>query len=223
MLLTLKHYAKNLIPDDLLFGQLVLRRSRAWREVGVIFVHVPKNGGTSINTALYGQFMGHFRVRDIEGIRPNLLQQLPSFALTRNPWARAYSAYSFARRSVAMADGVQIRYPNRYKVPEFSTFERFVLEWLPSRDLGREDYVFRSQAHYLLNREGEVGVRHLGRLEDPKSYIPILNENIGRIVDIGHLNRSTDAGQYRNKYTLEMRDALAKSYSIDIGLFNYDF
>ena len=223
MLLTLKNYAKSLIPDDLLLGQLVLRRSHAWREAGVIFVHVPKNGGTSINTALYGHFMGHCRVRDIERIRPSLLRQLPSFALTRNPWARAYSAYCFAKRGAAMTDGAQIRHPNRYKVPEFSTFERFVLEWLPSRDLDRENYVFRSQAHYLLNRNGEVGVKHLGRLEDPKGYLAFLNETLGRSVDIGHLNRSTDPGQYRKEYTLEMRDALAKSYSIDVGRFGYDF
>lgn len=223
MLFTLKDYIKNFIPEDLLLGELVLRRSHAWRKAGIIFVHVPKNGGTSIRAALYGQYMGHYRVRDIECIRPDLLRKLPSFALTRNPWARAYSAYSFARRSAEMVDGVNIWNPSRYKKPEFSTFERFVLEWLPSRNLDREDYVFRSQAHYLLNREGEVGVEHLGRIEEPKGYIAFLNETLGRSVDIGHLNRSTDAGQYRKEYTPEMRDSLGKSYSIDIGKFGYDF
>ena len=223
MLLTLKNYAKGLIPDDLILSQLVLRHSQAWQEAGLIFVHVPKNGGTSINMALYGKSMGHFRARDIVRVRPNLLSDLPSLALTRNPWARAYSAYNFARMGSQMSDGAQIRNPQKYTRPEFSSFEKFVLEWLPSRNLEREDYVFRPQIHFILGHQGDVLVRHVGRLETQQSYLAFLEDTLGRKLDIQHLNRTAESVKYRQAYTSEMRDALAQIYVNDVKRFNYDF
>jgi hypothetical protein len=219
----IKENLKGLLPDSLMLGQLVLRRAPAWQEARLIFVHVPKNGGTSINTALYGRFMGHFRVRDIERFRPDLLNTLPSFALTRNPWARAYSAWNFARRGPAMTDGARIRNPNRYQNSEFASFERFVLEWLPDRDLAREDYVFRTQTQFLLTKAGEIGVTHLGRIEDTNTYLQFLEETLGRSIKIGHLNRTADYFSYRKAYTPLMRDVVARCYATDLERFSYDF
>ncbi len=218
-----KEQIKGLTPDWLRLGQLVLRRAAAWKDAGLIFVHVPKNGGTSINNALYGHFMGHFRVRDIERFRPDMLRGLPSLAVTRNPWARAYSAWNFARKGAEMIDGAQIRHAERYRGAEFASFERFVMDWLPGRDLGREDYVFRPQGQFLLTRAGEIGVMHLGRIEDPGTYLPFLEESLCRRVEIGHLNRTTDPCHYREAYTPMMRDMLARCYAADLERFHYDF
>ena len=219
----LKDTLKIMIPDSLRMAQLVLRRSAAWRATGLIFVHVPKNGGTSINTALYGRFMGHFRVRDIERLRPDLLRSLPSLAVTRNPWARTFSAWSFVRKGAEMTDGAQISHPQRYRVPAFATFERFVLDWLPGRDLTREDYVFRPQTQFLLDSRGSVGVRHLGRIEDPQSYLPFLEDTLGRKVEIRHLNRTADPLRYRQAYSDEMTGTIATLYAEDIEMFGYGF
>ncbi|GAH07415.1 unnamed protein product, partial [marine sediment metagenome] len=60
--------------------------------------HIPRNGGTSINNALYGRFMGHYTARDVRFWAPDLFGRLPSFAVTRNPWARLLSAYRFAEK-----------------------------------------------------------------------------------------------------------------------------
>lgn len=218
-----KNVVKSMVPEWLRMGQLVLRRAHDWTEAGVIFVHVPKNGGTSINTALYGRFMGHYRVRDIEFFRPDLMGKLPSFAVTRNPWARTYSAWNFARKGTAMKDGAQIRNPARYQTSEFESFERFVLEWLPRRDLSREDYVFRPQSQFLIDRCGALGVEHLGRIEDATSYLSWLEHKLGRKVEIGHLNSAAVPFAYRKAYSTEMKDVVARCYSADLGKITYDF
>lgn len=212
-----------MMPESLLMAQLVLRRAYAWKEAGVIFVHLPKNGGTSINNAVYGRFMGHFRVCDIERVRPGMLRSIPSFAVTRNPWARAYSAWNFARKGAAMKDGAQIRNPARYQTPEFASFERFVLEWLPSRNLDHEDYVFRPQSQFLMNRKGQTGVTHLGRIEEPESYLPFLEKTVGRRIKIQHLNRTSDPVRYRKVYSSDMRDTIARCYAADLEKLDYDF
>lgn len=218
-----KEHLKSMIPDSLLLGQLVLRRAAAWQQEGLIFVHVPKNGGTSINNAIYGRFMGHCRVRDIERVRPDLLRAMPSLAVARNPWARAYSAWNFARKGAAMRDGAKIHDPGRYQKPEFKSFERFVLEWLPSRDLDREDYVFRPQVHFLRTRAGAIGVKHLGHIEEEESYQEYLFQALGRQIRISHMNRTTGPLHYRKAYTLEMRNTLARCYAEDLDTFEYDF
>ena len=214
---------KSIAPDSLLLGQLVLRRAAAWQKTGLIFVHVPKNGGTSINSAIFGKFMGHFRVSDVERVRPDLLRALPSLAVARNPWARAFSAWNFARKGACMIDGAQIRNAKLYTGTDFASFERFVLEWLPGRNLHREDYVFRPQTQFLLNRAGDVGVTHLGRVEKRESYLPFLEQSLGRRIEIRHLNRTADPFRYREAYTTEMRDMVAHCYAADLERFNYDF
>lgn len=219
----LKNRIKSMVPDSLLLGQLVLRRAAVWQKAGLIFLHVPKNGGTSINDALYRRFMGHFRVCDIERMRPDLLRTLPSLAVTRNPWARAYSAWNFARKGAAMAHGAQIRHAERYNGGDFSTFERFVLEWLPRRDLDQGDYVFRPQSQFLLNGQGNIGVRHVGRIEEPSTYLQFLEDSLGRKIEIGHLNRTADPLRYREAFTPEMRDTIARCYAADLERFNYEF
>ena len=223
MITSIKSHVKGLMSDDLQLGLLVLRRASVWVRAGIIFVHVPKNGGTSINEALYGRFMGHSRVQDIARVRPDLLRNLPSIAVTRNPWARAYSAYNFARLGTAMSSGVQIWQPSRYTIPEFESFERFVLEWLPGRDLEREDYVFRSQAHFLLNKNGEVGVKHLGRIEQIQTYVPFLEQTLSRKIEVGHFNRTANSESYREAYSSDMKDTIARCYAADIERFDYDF
>lgn len=216
-------HIKSSLPETVFLGQLVLRRAALWQQAGVIFIHVPKNGGTSINQSLYGRFMGHYRVRDIERFRPSLLSSLPSMAVARNPWARAYSAWNFARLGAAMTDGAQIRNPGKYQIREFETFERFVLEWLPSRSLDQEDYVFRPQSHFVLTCKRDIGVSHFGRIEDSASYLPFLQEILGRKIEVGHLNRTVDFLHYRKAYTPEMRDTLASCYAVDFESLDYDF
>jgi hypothetical protein len=219
----LKDTLKHIMPERMRMTQLVLRRAKAWQVAGLIFVHVPKNGGTSINNALYRRFMGHYRVSDIERVRPDLFSSLPSLAVSRNPWTRTYSAWNFARMGAEMNDGAQIKNPERYRVPEFASFERFVLEWLPGRDLEREDYVFRSQSQFLLTHKGDIGVSHLGRIEDAGTYLPFLEETLGQKVEIGHLNRSTNPSRHSEIYTPAMRDVVARCYETDLLRFSYDF
>ena len=218
-----KDIVKDFLPESLVLSLLVARRMREWEKKNLIFVHVPKNGGTSLNQALYGRFMGHCRVRDIERVRSKLLDNVPSFSVTRNPWARAYSAWSFVRRGAGMNDGAQIRNPSQFSTQEFATFERFVLEWLPAVDISKQDFVFRSQSHFLLNKDGEIGVGHLGRIEDSSTYLQFVEDILHYKVEIRHLNRTSSVFDYREAYSAEMCQTVGRIYADDLTRFNYDF
>ena len=64
---------------------------------GVLFVHVPKTGGTSVARALYGtEGGGHRTVREVRAaLGRQRADALFSFAVVRDPVGRAASAYRY--------------------------------------------------------------------------------------------------------------------------------
>jgi len=70
------------------FPPLILQR-------GILFIHIPKNAGTSISHALYGKEIGHHPVAWYRDRFPHSLAGIPSFALVRDPIRRFVSAFLF--------------------------------------------------------------------------------------------------------------------------------
>lgn len=213
------------LPDQLQRHVLVLRREAIWRRAGIVFIHIPKAAGTSINEALYGQFMGHVRAMDIRRWGSRSLKALPSFAITRNPWDRLVSAYRFVRVSYGIGGRIQagMHRPEQYRIPQFETFERFVTEWLAQRDITRLDGVFQPQALFVCDQLDRIIVDHIGRMEDLTPTISLLSEHLGRPPNIGRSNRSGEEVDYRDYYTPELAILVRDIYARDIEIFGYAF
>lgn len=213
------------LPAPVRRAVLVRRRARLWMTAGIVFVHVPKAAGTSINEALYGRFMGHPRATDIRRWAPRHIQALPSFSVVRNPWSRLVSAYQFVKRGRGSGESFVARIWNHqiYQVPEFSDFERFVNEWLMPRDVRKLDGVFQPQSLFICDRSNAPLVDHIGRFEDLDLTIKYIAEQTGRTVVFGHANRSGGDIDYRNFYTPSLARQVGDIYSIDIENFKYEF
>lgn len=72
------------------FPPLILQR-------GILFIHIPKNAGTSISHALYGREIGHHPIAWYRDRFPHSLAEIPSFALIRDPVSRFVSAFLFLK------------------------------------------------------------------------------------------------------------------------------
>lgn len=213
------------LPGGLRRALLIRRRAKYWRSAGIVFVHVPKAAGTSFNEALYGRFMGHPRAREIARWAPADVRALPRFSVTRNPWDRLVSAWRFARAGQGVGESYRAGMwkAERYRVPEFETFERFVTEWLERRDPARLDGVFQPQWLFLCDRQRQLLVDHVGRLEELGPTLDYVRATIGRDIEIARANRSGEAVDYRRFYTAELAERVGRIYAEDARLFGYRF
>jgi chondroitin 4-sulfotransferase 11 len=221
--------AQNYLPDPVRARLLVGRRKGLWRERGIIFIHVPKAAGTSVNTEIYGRFMGHMTAREARSYASEEFAALPSFSIVRNPWSRLVSAYRFATAGTGRGENdavvAKMMHAKRYRGVEFRTFESFVHEWLVAKDLGRIDYVFRPQSLFTHDGvgTGPCMVDFLGRIEFLQQTEAYVSSVLGRPVSFGHHNRTADSDDYRNWYTPELIRIVGELYAADVKNFGYDF
>lgn len=213
------------LPESFQRAVLVRRRQPIWIRAGIVFIHVPKAAGTSVNQALYGQFMGHVHASDIQRWGSARLNALPSVAITRNPWDRLVSAYRFAKLGRGIGGKVQagVRNPRQYQVPAFANFDSFVTQWLAQRDVARLDGIFQPQWPFVCNEDGRTLVDHLGRIEDLPPTLEFIRAASGSAVQLEWSNRSGDANDYRDFYTPDLARLVGQIYRRDVELFGYEF
>ena len=117
-----------------------------------------------------------------------------------------------------------IRDAAQYQIPEFSSFERFLFDWLVEKRLDEIDYVFQPQHIFIEDAEGKTIVDFLGRLESIPQDIADVESRLGISLDLGCFNRTDGAGTYRDAYTSEdMVNLVREIYANDIVRFGYEF
>ena len=188
---------------------------------GVVFVHIPKNGGNSVTAAVFGGIGGgHATVRDYEYLlRDPALRSFTVISFVRNPWDRLVSAYNYLStggggpEDAAWALATLSRYRN---------FGEFVEHGLSESKLYAHIHLF-PQFHFLwLN--GCLRVDFLGRFEQFQQDFESLCSQLGRRFTLGHANASARPRQdYRSWYSDAQAEKVAKLYHRDIALFGYRF
>ncbi|MDC8005074.1 sulfotransferase family 2 domain-containing protein [Aureisphaera galaxeae] len=165
----------------------------------VIFVHVPKVAGQSIETMFLNELglnwdtraslllrkkepneEGPFRLAHLtasEYVKLNYIDEARfkdyfKFSFVRDPYKRAFSFYNFLGYS---------------KIISFRSFVNHVLP----RKLKENDFFFKSQYDYLYSEKGELMVDYLGRLETIKEDIEKVKEICGlKGATLPHVNKS---------------------------------
>jgi len=206
---------------DLLRGESQVFRP-CFQPTKSIFIHIPKAAGTSIARAIYGMNVGHKKASDYQKISIKEFSKYYTYSFVRNPWDRAISAYNFAKQG-----GTELVQPlpsDIYASKYFRTFSTFVKEWLPYADLGKEDVVFAPQYEYICDGNQNIIIDFVGKLENITQGIDIISNKIGQEIHLENLNTSNRIKPtYKEYYTNELIDIIAKVYEVDISLFDYDY
>lgn len=206
------------------------------RERKIIFIHIPKTGGTSIEDVIWGTdrknrtpdqlWMGMVRPGrnkyQAGGLQHLLAEQVRrevgnelfescfKFAMVRNPWDRAVSQFVYMKQRSDLRRLIGL---NR-----FSSFKTYL-----SR-LHRFDHVqWMPQWRFLLDDNGDMLVDFVGRFEDfetdVRKALAQLNITCGTLPHEMRGKRD----HYSRYYDDESRKLVAIMYAQDIELFGYSF
>jgi hypothetical protein len=147
------------------------------RQAGVLFVHVPRTGGTSISQLLYGRNLPHVSLAFWHNVGGHSIQRLPSFSIIRSPVARIASAYRFIR-----SGGTSLRASSRHdplgvrKLPSFAAF----VDALALQPAYMQSYdVLRPQSEYVTDPSGRLLVDRLFSFEEIAQGAPNLRRWLG--------------------------------------------
>ena len=193
-----------------------------------IFLHIPKCGGTSIESVFgswrnnyskdyfyLGKNRQHFLLNKILDEYPKCSNYF-KFAFIRNPFSRVVSEYNYILS-------------NSKNLKDLS-FKDFVLNLENYLNNFAYEYHNLSLCDYLLNKEGELVVDFVGRLEN---FQEDFNEVCSKIkmpnLLLPHKNVSkksqhnSSKKHYTEYYDDETREIVAKKYTKDIEYFGYKF
>ncbi|MBP6030491.1 MAG: sulfotransferase family 2 domain-containing protein [Sphingobium sp.] len=195
----------------------LLARRRLALEIAaapLLFIHVPKNGGTSVKRALYKSDPGHASLRYYRLFFPSYLARAETFAIIREPTERFLSGYDFLMngggRDVRIQPGLMRRMRHVRTIDDFLDFlEAAHGNWL------KVDTFARPQHWYVTDRAGVVRVRHLWLLEEAGERLPAFLADHG-VPGLPHANRTQ---REQRALTAGQRGRLARLYAEDFLLY----
>lgn len=206
------------------------------REKKIIFVHIPKTAGSSIEKALqiygidnrgsntyssqilFGQyrcqdkiyFAQHLYAKEIKKeVGGNFYDNCFSFTFVRNPYERIVSEYIYTKLHTKM---------------NFAQFVHDVVVKNNKLPLKKDrDRHCKNQKSFILGKNGKILVDFVGRYERLNDDLKKIQKITGiSFKNLLHINK-TRKKNYKSYYDDETKKIIAKVYKEDLEMFGYDF
>jgi len=197
----LRRLCRRQLPDDVAAAPL-------------LFIHVPKNGGTSIKQALYVSDPGHATVRFYDLFVPEHLARMPTMAILRDPVDRFLSGFDFLLNGGG--SDVRILPQAMQRMAGIRTIDA-LLDFLEGAagDWLKVDTFVRPQSWYVTDIEERIRIRHLWLIEETGDAMATFLAGHG-VAAVPHTNRT--ARQNRT-LTPDQRQRLQRLYGDDFALY----
>jgi hypothetical protein len=207
------------------------------KQLNCIFVHIPKTGGTSIETALdmfddwkieqpqklfgliastelqkhgfLSAFLQHLTFSEIQTISTDW-QDFFSFSFVRNPWDKMVSMYSNPDPHMvkqARQQGIELT-----KI----SFAEFI------NNTGKIQHIHLLEQHKFIFDNNKQLVDFIGRFENLEADFQQLTKLIGISCQLPHRNKS-QRKSYQDYYDSDTQAIVAERYQQDISMFGYSF
>jgi hypothetical protein len=222
----LKDVAESLVANPLtgpfVASQINTYVMAPFVEKKLIFVHIPKNAGTSIGRSLYGAYgtrLAHYTASFYRSLMPKFFDRTPSFAILRDPVDRFLSSYFFIRNHGG--DVIDL-YPEWIRIYEDfdvanMTLDEFIdLQRTLSWQFRRLDYVMRPQAEFILDHLGDLMVTNVFVMGHHDNELRRFMARNGATT-IPHLNRTARRSL---KVSVPQRRAILDLYPQDAVLMD---
>jgi len=187
-------------------------------EKKIIFVHIPKTGGTSISKALFGKFSGHAYLFEYFLANKSYTQNFYKICVVRNPFDRLVSAYSHLSQK-------NIRDENKSLLEDLDvgSFDDLIKCLDDSRKCKIiQNTILMLRPQYEFIKHNKIKMDSIYRFEYFHEIKDHLKETLNIEIEIKHLN-STKRLSYKKYYNDYSISVVKKIYKEDLENFNYQF
>jgi len=187
----------------------------------IIFLHVPKNAGTSILKAFGQQRGNHEKWYYYKEKYPKEWGEYFKFAIIRNPWDRVVSNYEYAKMGKSYwhsVDGNAVYGIHKdYDLLKDRTFQECV-HLLKNNRKRFKHPGWEPQFSFICNKKYMPQVKILKYENLTKEFNDIFPE-----IKLPTLNESKKGKDYKKYYNQETKGIIANIYKKDIEIFKYLF
>ncbi|MBM7333635.1 sulfotransferase family 2 domain-containing protein [Alloalcanivorax marinus] len=184
-----------------------------------IFIHIPKSAGSSILDRLgkKGKMnRDHLPWYIYQKANPIKFKRFFKFSFVRNPWDRAYSAFSYLRGGGNGASDLKLQ----ALLDRFDGYDDFLINGL-NKGLLRNHILFIPQSFFVLDANQNPMVDFLGRYENLEEDYKKIAEKLSLQTDLPYFNRTREKKQ---KYQCsESINIIANIYAQDVDVFQYNY
>jgi hypothetical protein len=186
------------------------------RSGGPIFIHIPKNAGTTIKRFLYKSDPGHLSSRFYALSAPDLLAASHSFAIIRDPYDRFMSSYDFLLRGGGTEARIQA--PVMRRLAHIQTIDDYLdyLEGIDD-DWFLSDTSARPQSWYITDLDGNIVIKKLyilGRETPDLAYSLSADGSFP-------LNHANKTDRFTFTLTNEQTARVRRLYAADVGIYEH--
>jgi len=205
-----------------------------------IFIHIPKTGGSSIESLIWNKYskteenlwngfideyhnkyqtggLQHLKaVQVLNEISPFRFNNYFKFTIVRNPFDKAVSQFEYLKKRKDLRDFIGIKSSSSFKNYLELIQEKNHVQWEP-------------QTNFIYDSKNELMVDFLGRFEDYDNDVNHILDVIGKRRgffgkprSIPHLKKSSRR-HYSSYYDEESVKLIEQIYGRDLDLLNYQF
>jgi hypothetical protein len=178
-----------------------------------VFIHIPKTGGTSIESALGHNRTEHRTATYLMKRHGTIWNDYFTFSVIRNPWDRMVSIYFYYKLNNEPANvGI--------KKDMSPTFLHFIHEFKNKKRKWFQPF-YVPQSDWLCDGE-KLLIDHVCRFENFNEDVSAVLKKIGVKRNLPH-KRKSKHDNYKTYYDVETIEIVRDIFEKDIKLFNYDF
>lgn len=188
----------------------------------LIFIHIPKNAGTSISKKLEMKDIGHHTWNYYAHRYPQKWKTYKKIAIIRNPWERVVSCYEYSKLLNSYWHSVNGKSKEGkhldYELLKNKTFEE-CLNILKDNPKQLKHQGWKDQHHYIFKGNNSI-IDKMIKIENLNKELSIIMETNISIPHINVSNTTNYRDYYHNK---EMIKIVGDIYKKDIEFFKYKF